>query len=94
MKCKAVAKGVVAAAGLLLFAAGCAHTYEQAVGQDAYPSSTNQAYLTGSYLPQDVNRSGPVTNGKNDVRVLDRSDINRSGGADVGEALRRQGVTP
>jgi len=50
-------------------------------------------YLTGSYMPQDVERNGPVTNGKSDVRVVDQSDISKSGGANVTESLRQLGVT-
>ena len=38
-------------------------------------------YLTGSYTPQDVQRNGPISNGSSNVRVIDRSDINNSGGA-------------
>jgi len=49
-------------------------------------------YLTGSYVPQDVQRNGPVSNGKSDVRVIDRSDINESGGANVTQTLRQLGV--
>ena len=64
--------------------AGCAHE-----------SNSAQTYnnLTGSYIPQDVQRNGPVTNGKSNVRVLDRSDIDSSGGADVRQSLRELGVT-
>lgn len=75
-------------------AAGCAHPQNAVQTQDTFPSRTNNAYMTGSYLPQEVNRSGAVTDGKNNVRILDRSDLNRSGGADSGQALRSQGVTP
>jgi hypothetical protein len=49
-------------------------------------------YLTGSYLPQDVERNGPVSNGRSNVRVIDQSDISQSGGADVTQALRQLGV--
>jgi hypothetical protein len=73
--------------------AGCAHD-KNVVESESYPNSTNGTYLTGSNLPQDINRNGPVTNGKNNVRIIDRSDINRSGGADVGQTLRQLGVTP
>jgi outer membrane cobalamin receptor len=48
--------------------------------------------LTGSYVPQDVQRNGPVSNGKSDVRVIDRSDIDKSGGTDVQQTLRQLGV--
>lgn len=56
-------------------------------------STERYDHLTGSYVPQDVERNGPVTNGKSDVRVLDRSDIDRSGGADASQTLRQLGVT-
>ena len=54
-----------------------------------YPGGTNAPYMTGSYLPQNVSRNGPVTDGRNNVRVLDRSDIDRSGGADRKQSLRQ-----
>lgn len=94
MKTETITKlgGLTVVLGTL--AAGCAHQQNAVHSQDTYPSSTNNAYMTGSYLPQDVNRSGPVTDGRNNVRILDRSDLNRSGGADLGQALRLQGVTP
>ena len=66
---------------------GCAH--EGSVQQNEPPATTS---LTGSFIPQNVKRDGPVTNGKDDLRVLDQSDLNRSGGADVNQALRLQGV--
>jgi hypothetical protein len=78
-------------AGLL--ASGCAHEKNALDQSDTYPNSTNGAYVTGSNIPQDVKRNGPVTNGKSDVRIIDRSDLNRSGGADVGQSLRELGVT-
>ena len=72
---------------------GCAHDRNMESRQ-AYPNSTNGAYLTGSNLPQNVDRNGPVTNGRNNVRVIDNSDIQHSGGADVNQTLRQLGVTP
>ncbi len=79
--------GLVALLASML-AQGCAHQ------QDSVQTNQNgNQYLTGSYLPQNVDRNGPVTNGKNDVRVIDRSDINNSGGADVTQTLRQLGVT-
>lgn len=64
--------------------------------RNAVETSKNQQqeYVTGSYVPQDVERSGPVTNGRNDVRIIDRSDLNHSGGADVRQSLRQLGVSP
>lgn len=79
---------VLAAAGFLL--SGCAH--ENNAANTASRNSQNYQYLTGSYVPQDVQRNGPVTNGKSNVRVIDNSDINRSGGADVGQTLRELGA--
>ena len=85
---------ILAAMAVLLAGAlgqGCAHN------ENNVRTSTNnshESYLTGSYLPQDVERQGPVTNGKNDVRVIDGSELNRSGGADVRQSLRELGVSP
>ncbi len=78
------------AAGLALGigAGGCAHERDAGVQADNRYQS-----VTGSYIPQDVQKSGPVTNGKNNVRIIDRSDIDRSGGADVGQTLRQLGAT-
>jgi hypothetical protein len=94
MKTETIAKLAALAVVLGTSAAGCAHQQNSVQTQDTYPSSTNNAYLTGSYLPQDIDRSGAVTDGKNNVRILDQSDINRSGGADLRQTLRLQGVTP
>ena len=76
------------AAGFLV--AGCAHESNEA--NAASRNSENYQYLTGSYVPQDVQRNGPVSNGKSNVRVIDNSDINRSGGADVSQTLRELGA--
>ena len=80
----------VIAAGMWLVGSGCAH--ERGSADMNRPG--NEPYLTGSYLPQNVDRNGPVTNGKNNVRVIDQSEIDRSGGANVGQSLRELGVTP
>jgi hypothetical protein len=73
----------------LVVAAGCAHQNSEVQNQE----KNKEEYLTGSYIPQSVDRNGPVTNGKNDVRVIDGSDIDRSGGANVQQSLRQLGVT-
>ena len=75
----------ILAAGL---AAGCAHDENAAQSGERYQG----AYLTGSNVPQNATRNGPVTNGKDDLRVIDKSEIDRSGGADVGQSLRQLGV--
>ena len=72
------------AAGLV----GCAHDKDTT----QTPGQQNYRYLTGSYMPQDVDRNGPVTNGKNNVRILDSSDISNSGGATPSQVLRQQGA--
>ncbi|HZR20330.1 MAG TPA: hypothetical protein VFE51_23810 [Verrucomicrobiae bacterium] len=94
MKVKVVVIG--ASLGLLeaLLASGCAHEQRAINDSGTYPNRTNGAYLTGSNLPQNVQRNGPVTNGKDNVRIIDRSDMNQSGGADVNQTLRQLGVTP
>jgi outer membrane cobalamin receptor len=78
---------ILAAVGLVLVAAGfgCAGPGER--------QADNYQHLTGSYVPQNVQRNGPVTNGSSDVRVVDQSDINNSGGKDVPQTLRQLGVT-
>ena len=73
-----------------LLASGCAHQ-NNAVETNG-SQSENYKYLTGSYMPQDVERNGPVSNGKSNVRVIDNSDLQQSGGADVNQALRRLGA--
>ena len=86
MKPKIYLVCAVAATGIFL-GSGCV--------QDSNSSdreSQNYGNLTGSYMPQDVQRNGPVTNGKSNVRVIDRSDIDRSGGADVNQTLRELGA--
>jgi hypothetical protein len=74
--------------------AGCTGARDAINQHGNYPGVTNAPYMTGSYLPQSVNRNGALTDGRNNVRVLDRSDIDRSGGADLRQSLRLQGVTP
>lgn len=88
-RCAGALTGLLATIGF-----GCAHEQTARNSPEAYPTSTNGAYLTGSNLPQNVNRNGPVTDGQNNVRVIDRSDVNRSGGADLNQTLRQLGVTP
>jgi outer membrane cobalamin receptor len=75
--------------GILALAAGSGCTTQKNATE-----TTGQHYdhLTGSYLPQDVDRNGPVSNGKSNVQVLDRSDIDNSGATDVNQTLRKSGV--
>lgn len=48
--------------------------------------------LTGSYIKQDVRRTGRITDGANQVIVLDRDMIERSGASDVRQLLTHQGI--
>jgi len=86
---RATVFGVLVAA-LGFFAAGCC-CHKEGSTQSA-KSGEGGTYMTGSYLKQDVKQSGEITNGKDNVRVLDRDKIDRSGAADVNEFLRTQGV--
>ena len=79
---------LLAALGLL--ATGCSSPKEGST--QSGQSGEKETYLTGSYLKQDVSKHGEITNGKDNVRVLDRDKIDQSGAADVNEFLRTQGV--
>jgi hypothetical protein len=82
---------IYAAAAAALLGPGCASNHR--TGERTEPGGgQNYGHLTGSYVPQDVQRNGPVTNGKSNVRVIDRSDIERSGGADINQTLRELGA--
>lgn len=48
--------------------------------------------LTGSFLKQDVRRSGFVTDSANQVVVIDQAAIERSGASDVRQLLVRYGL--
>jgi len=74
---------------VLLLALGSSCVHEKSASQTSGQHYTN---LTGSYLPQNVERNGPVSNGQSNVRVLDRSDIDNTGGTDVNQTLRKSGV--
>jgi hypothetical protein len=72
------------------FVTGCS-SHQPDTGQSvgAQSGSTD---LTGSYLNQDITRNGEITNGKDNVQVLDRNKIDRSGATDVNQFLKTQGV--
>jgi hypothetical protein len=82
---------IVIIVALGIGAPGCVHRNTDQP-TNAY-GTDDERYVTGSYLPQDVQNKGPVTTGKDDVRVVDRPEIDRSGGATVEEVLRRTGAT-
>ncbi len=59
------------------------------------PADTNITSIsTGSLLPQKVHRAGVITDGANNVRVLDKKDIQTSGANNVQDLLRKRGMTP
>ena len=53
--------------------------------------STNVS-LTGSYIEQNIRRTGRITDGANPVIVIDHKEIERSGAQDLKQLLRRQGI--
>src|ERR1041385_4114005 len=59
------------------------------------PSSSQEqgkVLLTGSYIKQDIRRNGRITDGPNQVIVLDQETIRRSGASDVKQLLVHQGI--
>jgi hypothetical protein len=48
--------------------------------------------LTGSYLKQNVKRNGLITDGANQVVVVDREMIEQSGASDLKQVLAHRGV--
>ena len=48
--------------------------------------------LTGSYIKQNITRTGRITDGMSQVIVLDRETIERSGASDLKQLLSHQGV--
>ena len=48
--------------------------------------------LTGSYIKHDIRRSGQITDGPNQVLVLDHKAVSESGASDLRQLLSRQGV--
>ena len=53
-------------------------------------SETN--VLTGSYIKQKIRRQGMITDGANNVVVIDQKTIERSGASDVKQLLVHQGI--
>ncbi len=86
---------ILVGALLCIGADGCAsHKQQQSGtnGQYAPGDRDRYEYVTGSYIPQNVQKNGPVSNGKDNLRIIDRTEIDRSGGADLEETLRRLGA--
>jgi hypothetical protein len=60
--------------------------------QRASANSGSAVLLTGSYTKQNIRRAGRITDGANQVIILDRETIERSGASDVKQLLNQQGV--
>ena len=60
--------------------------------QPGTPQAEQNVELTGSRIKQDIRRSGLITNGAGNVEVLDRATLERSGAADLKQALALTGV--
>ena len=56
------------------------------------PADKGGVLLTGSYIKQNVRRSGRFTDGVSQVIVLDRDTIERSGASDVRQLLTHTGI--
>ncbi len=56
------------------------------------PKQEDKVLITGSYIKRDVHRSGLITNGKDQVLVIDSDMIARSGAADLKQVLVHQGI--
>jgi hypothetical protein len=52
----------------------------------------DKVLLTGSFIKQKVRRSGMVTDGANQVLVLDSETISNSGASDLRQLLVRRGI--
>lgn len=72
---------------------GCANSPDSARVNSLNSANNAPTQVTGSYIPRQINRNGPTTDGQNNLRVIDRSEIERSGGADPNQALRQLGAT-
>ena len=50
------------------------------------------AVLTGSYIKREIRRNGQITDGPNQVIVIDRATIEGSGASDLKQLLVHQGI--
>ena len=64
----------------------------KAVQTGSAPADKGGVLLTGSYIKQNIRRSGHITDGANQVIVIDRDTIERSGASDVRQLLVHQGI--
>ena len=55
-------------------------------------SDGKKTHITGSYIKQDIHRSGLITDGTSQVLVVDLATIENSGAPDVRQVLVRKGI--
>ncbi len=60
--------------------------------QASTPEKGKGVMLTGSNIKQKVRRNGWITDGANNVQVIDRSMIQNSGASDLKQVLIRTGI--
>jgi outer membrane receptor for monomeric catechols len=65
---------------------------EKAAKNSDQSASQREKTLTGSYLKQDVKRNGNITDGFNQVLVIDRAMIEQSGASDLKQVLAHRGI--
>jgi outer membrane cobalamin receptor len=53
-------------------------------------TQTNTIVLTGSYIPAKINRNGRITDGPDNVIIIDRRTIEHSGASSVAQVLARE----
>src|SRR6266536_1178172 len=68
------------------------HKIQIAQSQRPQQAGSNYVSLTGSYIAQNIRRTGRITDGANPVLVIDRKEIERSGAQDLKQLLRQQGI--
>jgi hypothetical protein len=86
---------VMAVVALALAAVSCSSvkTAQTQTKPTAYDegSRSQRVPLTGSYIKQDIRKTGIVTDGANPVYVLDDQEIRNTGAGDLSELLIRRG---
>src|SRR6266487_1620684 len=60
--------------------------------QSASADQKGGTFLIGSYIKHNIRRSGQITDGPNQVLVIDRKAVEESGASDLRQLLSRQGV--
>ena len=56
------------------------------------PKEASSTTLTGSYLKRNLRKNGLITDGPNQVLVIDHKTIENSGASDLRQLLMRKGI--